>query len=241
MKALKITGITVLSIVVILVLVAGYFGFMPGVSNLFGSNQPRDLGVKYTAADYASAHAKNGTTHTIITSSTSPENSIKFSGSHPVNTTYTQSEFNAEINNRQWEYYPLEKCQLRINPDNTVEFSGILKIDRLKDYLTAMRVGDDNMNVITDYLKMVPTDPAIYVKGSLEIEDSRIIKSQVMEFKVGNLALTGQIQEKMPEIVNAAYAQINAYPGLTVKTLKFANGKVQFEGTLPDSARTISH
>ena len=240
MKALKIAGITILAVVVVVVLVIGYFGFMPGVSNIFGSNQPRDLGVKYTAADYASAHAKNGTTHTVITSSTSPENSIKFSGSHPVNTVYTQAEFNAEINNRQWEYYPLEKCQLRINPDNTVEFTGIIKMDRVKGYMQALKVSDSNMRTVMEYLQKVPTDPAFYTKGTLEIANSKIVTSQISDFKVGNVSLTDQVRQETPNIVNAAYGQINAYPGFTVKTLKFSGGKVQFEGTLPDSARVIS-
>jgi hypothetical protein len=239
-KTLKIVGITVGAIVIVVVLVIGYLGFMPGVSNVFGSNQPKDLGVTYTAADYNSAHTKNGTTHSVLTVSTAPENSIKFFGSHPVNTTYSQAEFNAEINNRQWEYYPLKDCQLRINPDNTVEFSGIIKIDRIKGYMAALRVSEKNMSAITDYIKMVPTDPAVYAKGSLEIANGKIVTSQISEFKVGNLTLTQQIQEKMPDIVNAAYSQMNSYPGLTVKTLKFSNGKVQFEGTLPDSARTVS-
>jgi len=44
----------------------------------------------------------------------------------------------------------------------------------------------------------------------------------------------------MTEIIDAAYSQINDYPGFSVQTLKFANGQVQFIGTLPDSARTVS-
>jgi hypothetical protein len=35
----------ILAVVVVLVLVAGYFGFVPGISNIFGSNKPVDLGI----------------------------------------------------------------------------------------------------------------------------------------------------------------------------------------------------
>jgi hypothetical protein len=238
-KFLKALAITIGAIVVVAVLVLGYLGFIPGVSNLFGSNKPKDLGVTYTAADYASAHARNGTTHTILPAGTIPENSIKFSGQHAVSTTYTQAEMNALINNRQWEYYPLKDCQLRINPDNTVEFTGIILTDRIKGYLAGLKLGENNMNTITDYIKFIPGNPAFYVKGTLEVTNGQIINTQVSQFKVGNLTFTKQIQDKLPEIISAAYSQISSYPGFTIKTLKFANGQVQFSGTLPDSARTV--
>jgi hypothetical protein len=240
MKFLKWLGIIIGAILIIAVLVLGYLGFVPGVSNVFGSNKPKDLGVTYTAADYASAHARNGTTHTILPAGTAPENSIKFSGQHSVNTTYTQAEMNALINNRQWEYYPLKDCQLRINPDNTVEFTGIIITDRIKGYLAGLKLSENNMNAVTDYLKYIPGNPAFYVKGTLEVTNGQIVNTQVTQFKVGNLTFTKQIQNKLPEIINAAYTQISKYPGFTIKTLKFTNGQVQFIGTLPDSARAVS-
>jgi hypothetical protein len=240
MKFLKWLGITIGVIVIVVVLVLGYLGFVPGVSNVFGSNKPKNLGATYTAADYTSAHARNGTTHTILPAGTAPENSIKFSGQHPVNTTYTQAEMNALINSRRWEYYPLKDCQLRINPDNTVEFSGIVITNRIKGYLTALKLSENNMKSVTDYLKYIPGNPAFYVKGTLEVANGQIINTQVTQFKVGNLTFTKQIQDKLPEIINAAYSHIRSYPGFTIKTLKFINGQVQFIGTLPDSAVTIS-
>jgi hypothetical protein len=239
MKFLKGLMITIGVIVIVVVLVLGYLGFVPGVSNVFGSNQPKNLGVTYTAADYTSAHTKDGTTHTVLPAGTPPENSIVFSGQHPVNTIYTQAEFNALINNRQWEYYPLKDCQVRINSDNTVEFTGIVITSRLDGYMKALKVSNNSMSSITDYLKYIPGNPAFYAKGTLEVINGQIVNTQITQFKVGNLSFTKQIQDKLPEIINAAYSQISKYPGFSIKTLKLSNGQVQFVGTLPDSARTI--
>lgn len=241
MKFLKWFGITIGAIVIVAVLVLGYLGFVPGVSNLFGSNKPKDLGVTYTEADYASAHARNGTTHTVLPSGTTSENSITFSGQHPVNTTYTQAEMNALINYRRWEFYPLKDCQLRINPDNTVEFSGVIIIDRIKGYLEGLKQDENNLDVITNYLKFIPGNPAFYIRGTLEVSNGQIINTQIIQFKVGNLSLTKQVQDNLLKIIDAAYSQINSYPGFTINTLKFVNGQVQFIGTLPDSARTVSN
>lgn len=50
----------ILIIILIPILVVGFFGFMPGVSSLLGTNKPKNLGVTYTAADYASYQQKTG-------------------------------------------------------------------------------------------------------------------------------------------------------------------------------------
>jgi hypothetical protein len=50
---LVVVGILVL----IPILVLGFLGFMPIVSDIMGTNRPRDLGVKYTDADYLSARS----------------------------------------------------------------------------------------------------------------------------------------------------------------------------------------
>jgi len=218
----------------------GYLGFVPGVSNLFGSNQPKDLGVIYTEADYASAHARNGTTHTILPDALNPEDSIKFSGQHQVNTTYTQAEFNALINYRDWEYYPLRDCQFRINQDGTLEFTGIIIKNRINGYMEALGADENSLNTILGYLKYIPGNVAFYTKGKFEIINGQIINTNVDTFKIGNLSLTGQVEDNLSSIISGAYSQMNSYPGFTIKTLTFNNGQVQFEGTLPDSARTIS-
>ena len=235
MKFLKVLAITIGALVIVAVLVLGYLGFVPGVSNIFGSNKPKDMGVTYTAADYASAHARNGTTRSVLPAGSVP--SITFSGSHQVNTVYTQAEINALLNNRQWTNYPLKDCQLKINPDNTVELSGIIIMNRLKGYEKALNLND--MGTILDYLKYFPGDPAFYAKGNIEVVNGQIVNTEISEFKVGNLNFTKQIQDNLPGLINNAYSEIAAYPGFSITTLKFTNGKVQFVGTLPDSARTI--
>jgi hypothetical protein len=214
MKFLLGCGLAIAVIVIAAVLVLGYLGFVPGVSNLFGSNKPKDLGVTYTQADYNSAHARNGTTHSILPAGTAPENSIKFSGSHPVNTIYTQAEINAEINDRDWEYYPLKDCQLRINADNTVEFSGLVITSRLKNYAAGLKESDDTMNSITNYIKYIPGNPAFYAKGTVEVANGQIVNTNITQFKVGNLNFTGQIDDKLPDIISAVSKDLSAPQGV---------------------------
>ena len=58
----RVVGIIVLVLALIAVLVAGWFGMVPGVSAVLGATKVRDLGVRYTAADFTSYQEKTGIT-----------------------------------------------------------------------------------------------------------------------------------------------------------------------------------
>jgi hypothetical protein len=243
-KFLKWFGITIGIIVVVLVLGLGYLGFIPGVSNLFGSNKAKNLGASYAAADYTSARTKVGTALSVLPASSDPAQSIKFSGSHPVNANFTQAEYNALLNEREWVNYPLDNVQLKINTDNTLEMSANVSVARLKNCLEALGADSDTMNQVANYLKLIPTDPAVYMKGKLEVENGSVVNSDMLTFKVGNLDLTSQIENNKSSIINGIDSAIDSVPGLTVKQFKVVsvNGQpaIHFEGTEPDCARTIA-
>jgi hypothetical protein len=236
MKGLKIFGIILAVLVVVVILAGGYLGFVPGVSNLFGSNKPRDLGVTYTQADYQSARAKTRSIITDLPSDAAPQQSIKYSGSHPVTATFTQAEFNALMNNRPWKYYPLKDCQLKVNPDGTAEFSAVVLTDRLKGYALSTGASSESMKVLDDYLSKVPGDPIVYTKGKASIVNGQIVNSDINELQIGRISIPAdQLQNNKNSIINAAQQQMQAIPGFSVKTFKLINGQIQFEGTLPDS------
>ena len=66
--------------ILVIVLIIGYLGFIPGISNLFGSNKPKDLVVKYTLADLESAKKKTNFKFTELNSNLPPKDSIIFNG-----------------------------------------------------------------------------------------------------------------------------------------------------------------
>ena len=152
MKVLLGMFIGVLAVLLVLVLVAGYFGFVPGVSSLFGSDKSRDLGVTYTSADYQSARQKGNIQRVNLPSNTPPEQSLKFSGQHAANINLTDNEVTALINEKSWRYFPVHDAQVRFNADGTGEFSGILELDTLKDYAKARGYSEEDFKVVTDWV-----------------------------------------------------------------------------------------
>ena len=237
MKILLGVGIGILAVIVILVGVVGYLGFIPGVSDLIGSNKAKDLGVTFTAADLASAKAKIGRAVTDLPSNLEGINSIKFSGSKAINAVFTSSEMTALFNDKQYKYFPLKNVQIKFNTDGTTEMAAKLIKSRLEGLTQALGIAADDVKTITDYVKFVPTDPAIYMKGKISVVNGKISQA-VSNFTVGKLDFTKQVQDNASSITGWFQDHILTIPGTSVKNLSTSAGKILFDGTLPNVARS---
>jgi hypothetical protein len=234
--------IGVFSILSVLVLVAGYFGFFPGISSIFGSNKPIDLGVTYTSADSASGMAKGKVKHIEITDPGTPQGSLTFSGQIPAKFSLTQSEVTALINGNQWKYFPLSDVQVRFNSDNTVEASGILHLDILKDYALARGVSESDFNDAISKLNWytaVQKEMPYYIKGTGSVVGTGsaangVITFNCIDFKLGRLPIpASQINDRKADLLNLLNSDVLTIPGFSVKNFSISNGQMNFEGTLP--------
>lgn len=208
MKILTIIGGSVVGLVVIGVLALGFLGFVPGLSDLLGTNKPRDLGVRYTDADYLSALAKIPG-HTITNAEdvciTCP---FVSRGSVPVDSTFTQAEFTAHLNKLNSKKGPLRDVQVKFNADGTVETSGLMKDPRL-------------------------TAP-VYVKGRLVSTSDRGVTLDVQSVEVGRLGVGSSEAEQAEQLANQAVANFfNQNSGMSVESLQVQDGHMKFKGTFP--------
>ena len=71
------------------------------------SGSPRDLGVKYTEADQATAYANNGVDSVAITPAADNSSGIKYEGQKEVKTSFTSAEISALNNSVKWANYPV--------------------------------------------------------------------------------------------------------------------------------------
>lgn len=78
--------------------ILGYLGFLPGVSALFGSNKPRDLGVKYTIADHDNYVQKAGTQLNYSSKPPAPNKSFTASGEKGVKASFSPEEITGRVN-----------------------------------------------------------------------------------------------------------------------------------------------
>ena len=216
----------ILVIAVIVVLVGGYLGFIPGVSGLFGSDQPRDLGATYTEADLASGQAKlnqqlvdlNGrAAREVLTAALPVASDARLTG----------KEFAAHLE----AVHPISNVQLIFNSDNTFEASGRIDKERISAYAQLLGLtGDTEAQVMDAVNKYLPGSPVFYIKGTGKIINNEPTLSWT-QAEVGRLPVpTDRAAEAL-----VAYAKLaeERVPGLKIDNFSIQDGQLVFKGTLP--------
>jgi hypothetical protein len=236
MKILMAVVITVLVIVLILVGVVAYMGFMPGVSDLFGFNKPKDLGVTYTAADLASFNAKRAPFVLESYPRTSDDDPVKFSGLQQIKAAFTSAELTAAANAKK-AFYPLTDVQVKITQD-IMEISGKIQTGRVGNYASWLGIPKDKIKAVTDIVTKFPANPPAYIKGKFEMINNRVTKFNVIDATIGKLNVTNQIVDNANGIRSAIEDAISYQKDkMQVQSLKIENGLLNFVGALSNRIR----
>ncbi len=242
MKVLLGFIIGIVAVVVVVILVAGYFGFVPGISNIFGSNKPVNLGTTYTAQDYKSAVAKSGVQFINSVDTVSLEENQKTYGpAKNVNVDFTPSEILALLNDKTHApNFPLKDFQMRVNPDGTAEVAAVMMIDKLDKYGTTHGINNGSLQTVLDSVKkagIVAKEVPIYVKGNASVVNGQV-SFDADALKIGRLPISADtVNSHEGDIVNYFNTHEKDVPGFNVKNFAIVGGKVHFDGTLPSSVK----
>ena len=197
------------SAVLLGVMGAGATGLVPGVSAVMGTAAPRDLGVRYTRADYESGLAKIPG-HTV----SNPEFmcftcDYKSRGSVPADATFTQEEFTAQVNVLNSEKGPISDAQIRFNGDGSIESSA---------------------SVTHEWF----TGP-VYAKGQVGDYSSRGVELAIAKGEVGRIGMNQSQTDDASRVANRVVRDFfTQNPGLSVESLEVGDGDVYFKGTFPE-------
>ncbi|MBI4080924.1 MAG: hypothetical protein HY430_04100 [Candidatus Levybacteria bacterium] len=233
-KFLKILGGFIVLVVVVLLLIGGYFGFVPGVSAVFGSDKPKDLGVKYSQEDYESAVEKTAIDFGYKPSTGTPNNSIKFEGKIDINKSLTSAELTALLANDEWEYNFLRDTQIKINDDGTEEISGVLILDRIPGFLIARGYPEDLVHAMRDSVKYVPTDPTFYIKLDAGWENDTL-QMNLQKAEFGRWPVDESFLKEYNSVITAVVQRhVLSVPNLHIDSLQFENGQMQYIGSFPE-------
>jgi len=227
MKAFKIIGIILLVIALAVVLFLGYLGYIPGVSAIFGSNKPRDLGVKYTEEDRASARAKSQIEYTELPASTPDEQSLVRSGSRPVTADFSSAEITALMNDRPFKYWPYKDVQMKFNADGTAEVSGSLIKDRVVGYCASIGVSKEVAEKIVKYL---PANTVYYVKGKAALSNNQVSVLEPSVVEIGRMSIPlnwilsqGESNKAYAQDADGIKTELNSYSGKKAKIVEYIN------------------
>lgn len=222
-KLFIILGAGILILVVVGVLALGYVGLMPGVSAIFGANQPRDLGVEPTAADLVSAQEKLG--QVITDPQVDPAAQLKTATGNPVDTILTQEEYTAHAE----QIHPVSDLQIKLE-GSSFEISGRLDKARIPQFARTWGLTDASDREILDVVdKYAPVDPIFYIAGTGGAENNQL-EIDLTRAELGRLSVsTEQAREALESYTEALFQQV---PGFSVDNSYIENGQLIFQGTV---------
>lgn len=230
MKIFKL--LFVLAIVV--ALIGGYLGVIPGLSKLFGSDKPKDLGVTFSQTDYQNMEAKTGATAEVMAADEPTNLTIKHVGQHPVDTMFSQEEFTSKVSNRQWRDNPFGDVQVKFNQDGSVEASGILKLPVATRFFSAMGISSADVEATAKKFKVPMANVPFYFKGTGVAKNNQITPN-LTALEIGRVPVPKSIisQYQQPA-ANLATDLLGRVQGFSIEEASITDGKLHFKGTLPD-------
>ncbi|MEI6597323.1 MAG: hypothetical protein WCL13_03935, partial [bacterium] len=215
MKLLKKLILGFLAIFAVLILVAGYFGLVPGVSSIFGSDKPRNLGIIVSDEFFSVANEK---VVVVRAGDALSAEKVVYEGSHPVNISLSSEEISSLVAKGKWKYNPIaEGFQMKINIDGTVEAAGLLNRPRLNGYFSA--TGFSDALAYTSKFNFLPEKVPFYLNGSASIINNKM-DLKLTSAQVGRVPLpTDSVSVRVVE--NFVERRISAISGMNVISLDF--------------------
>ncbi len=244
-KKKKHTGRWV-TLAILLLIVCGVLWFVGTITgNILGiiPIKPKDLGVRYTAADYASAIQKTGIAVTYNGKTGQDLEQYKktlgnkslnindynwqFTDFQPKSFTLTPAEATALLNEVAPGVFWFKNIQVNVLPDGTMAGSSTVNVAKLKKELLS--------DVASQIPIPLPDSVNIYSKGNLSIH-SNVLTASPQEATIGSIGLPKQYMTPQTAATASPYLQriYTVIPGLQINDLKAnANGTIQFDGVIP--------
>ena len=231
--------VVLIVIAVVVVLALGFLGVVPGVSSILGADKPRDLGVRYTEADFTSFMAKNHVKRVVLDTASTPQASWVLQGSQKITAAFTDTEITARLAKAEgWALDPFTDVQVKIAPDGVLEASGIVHVDRLRAYAQATGVSQGDIDAIAKGVEKYRISQGsfpVYARGTLSITDNNL-DIDVSALTIGKIPVAAALyrgaKSSFQSFVHERLTS-GGYGSLSVKSLTFTGGKMNFVGTLP--------
>lgn len=243
----KRTGLKVFLVLLLIVVlgVSAIIIFKPNIK-LF---RPKNLGIKYTQADYQNALAKTGIDINFNGMSQQQLEAFKddnknqdlkisdynweFSNYEQCTFTLTPSEATALLNEIAPDFFWFEDIQVKVNPDGTMEGSSTLNVDKILDELFY----DLKDQIPSELSSLLPGTVNIYSQGTVSITNNQLSGNPEV-FKVGPVNLPEQyMNDESISVMENVFSRIyTIIPGLEIYSLgSDANGNFTFDGLIPQT------
>lgn len=226
----------ILILLLLLIFILGYLGFIPFLSAVFGTNKPKDLGIKYSDSDKTAAVEKLQVKYSQL-SPNAKEKGLILKGFHPVDKTFSSQELTALADTRQKQFglFPFKNVQIKINKDGTVEGSAVLEFNTAVDFLQDLGVSLKQINQAVEKFRILKGEIPVYLKVSGDVSNN-VSNIAVKSVEISKIRVPQPLVNLYGQNLNNLVEDILAKrkPHYDIKSLKIEDGQVHFAGTSPD-------
>lgn len=205
------------------------------VLRMVRSATPEDLGIRVSTAEIDAVVAKVGVKIQPLPEDTDITASIRHEGTRQVSYTLDSTEVTALIAaHSRFRYFPLHSIQVRINPDGSVRASGVLDPAKILPYAKAIGYETQSVQQAMQAYKLSSSRIPFTLQGTGTVRDGNVSLS-LDSIAVASIPVPKALfVNKQADIIHVIEQGIAHTPGLSVQSLAFDEGKLQFAGSIPD-------
>lgn len=238
-SVIKILLSIVLLLLIPLLLVGGWLGFVPGLSNIMGARSVKDLGVTYTEQDYASYLATTNTSFLNIDDAPAqpdnPDKKVVFADQATAeNMVLSQEEITAAINESNWAWMPLKDVQVRMN-DGDVEVAGRLNTDHLRSFITfigGVDVDPGQVESAIGWAERLLSDAPVYLRADTRVSEGSL-EFNLVDGNIGRFSIPTDIGNTV--LRTGTESVLSNTPLLDISSAEFQNESLEFSGAYPST------
>lgn len=211
----KLIAVVLMLLITISLIAATGIVYIPGISEILGTNKPRDLGVKADPALFNSLLARENVKLSGPVSNYDMTANIQYGPAQPMDVTVSSDELTSMMQATNNEKGPLKNMQVKLGNNNQMEMSANADLQKYG----------------------YPVNGPVYLKGTFEKSGSGSVKVTVNEGSFGLIPLPGNIQQQVGDGVEQGINhQLADMPGMRIDTLEIQNGQLHYSGAFPQTA-----
>jgi hypothetical protein len=210
----KLIAVILVILIVISIIAATGIFYVPGFSEVLGTNKPRDLGVKADPAKFNALLARENVKLNGPASNYYLGSNVRWGNAVPMDVTMTNEELSSMMQATNNEKGPLKNVQMKMGDNNQVEMSAQVDLSKFG----------------------YPVNVPVYTKGTLVKGSGNSVKIDIKEGTSGIVPIPenflNQGESGLEQAVNSQLAQMQ---GLRIDTLDISQGQLQFNGAFPQT------
>jgi hypothetical protein len=211
----RIVIIILVSLIIVTIIAASGIVYIPGFSEVLGTNKPRDLGIKADPAQFSALLAKENVKLTGQTSDFYLTAPIRYGSAVPMDATVSSEEITSMMQATNNVKGPLKNMQVKLGTNNEMEMSAFADLESYG----------------------YPLKGPVYLKGTFLKDSSSSVNINIREGSFGLIPVPeNMLKQGGDGIEQQINRQLLAMPGLRIDTLEINNGKLHYRGAFPQSA-----